>query len=71
MAEAVAGRQSGSRQIGKVTRGQPLSPAVAETHVSVFFVGYRAYKLKKPVSLGFPDFRRREAARPPVTAKWS
>ena len=39
---------------------------VAETHCAVvFFVGDRAYKLKKPVDLGFLDFRslrsRREA----------
>ncbi|MGQ0824507.1 MAG: bifunctional aminoglycoside phosphotransferase/ATP-binding protein [Actinomycetota bacterium] len=35
--------------------------AVAETHASVvFFVGDRAYKLKKPVSLGFLDFSTRE-----------
>ncbi|HUZ20247.1 MAG TPA: AAA family ATPase [Acidimicrobiales bacterium] len=36
--------------------------AVAETHSGVvFLVGDRAYKLKKPVSLGFLDFRTREA----------
>ncbi len=36
--------------------------AVSETHSgAVFFVGDRAYKLKKPVSLGFLDFTRREA----------
>ncbi|HEX6312776.1 MAG TPA: AAA family ATPase [Acidimicrobiia bacterium] len=35
--------------------------AVAETHVSVvFFVGDRAYKLKKPVAPGFLDFSTRE-----------
>ncbi len=35
--------------------------AVAETHSAVlFFVGDRAYKLKKPVDLGFLDFRSRE-----------
>jgi aminoglycoside phosphotransferase family enzyme len=29
--------------------------AVAETHVSVvMFIGDRAYKLKKPVAMGFP-----------------
>ncbi|MEV4702933.1 AAA family ATPase [Actinoplanes sp. NPDC049316] len=34
--------------------------AVAETHAAVlFFVGDRAYKLKKPVDLGFLDFRDR------------
>ena len=37
-------------------------PGVAETHSAVvFFVGDRAYKLKKPVDLGFLDFRSREA----------
>lgn len=34
---------------------------VAETHSAVvFFVGDRAYKVKKPVDLGFLDFRTRE-----------
>ncbi len=37
-------------------------PGVAETHSGiVFFAGDRAYKLKKPVDLGFLDFRQREA----------
>ncbi|WP_035852318.1 hypothetical protein [Cryptosporangium arvum] len=37
---------------------------VAETHTGVvFFVGDRAYKLKKPVDLGFVDFRTRESRR--------
>ena len=32
--------------------------AIAETHCAVVvFVGDRAYKLKKPVDLGFLDFR--------------
>ena len=36
--------------------------AVAETHAGVvFFLGDRAYKLKKPVDLGFLDFRTRQA----------
>jgi aminoglycoside phosphotransferase family enzyme len=36
--------------------------AVAETHISVIvFLGDRAYKVKKPVSLGFLDFSTREA----------
>jgi aminoglycoside phosphotransferase family enzyme/predicted kinase len=36
--------------------------AVAETHSGVvFFLGDRAYKLKKAVDLGFLDFRSREA----------
>ncbi|MEU8120404.1 AAA family ATPase [Spirillospora sp. NPDC049024] len=35
--------------------------AVTETHIGVvFFVGDRAYKLKKPVDLGFLDFSTRE-----------
>ncbi|HET7722865.1 MAG TPA: AAA family ATPase, partial [Acidimicrobiales bacterium] len=35
---------------------------MAETHSGVvFFLGDRAYKLKKPVDLGFLDFRTREA----------
>jgi aminoglycoside phosphotransferase family enzyme len=34
-------------------------PEVLETHAAVlFFVGDRVYKLKKPVDLGFLDFRR-------------
>jgi aminoglycoside phosphotransferase family enzyme/predicted kinase len=45
---------------------QPV--AVAETHISaLFFVGDRAYKLKKPVRFGFLDFstpeRREQACR--------
>lgn len=37
-------------------------PAVAETHSAwVFMVGDRAYKLKKPLDLGFLDFSTREA----------
>jgi len=36
--------------------------AVAETHSAVvFFVGDRAFKLKKPVALGFLDFTSRQA----------
>src|SRR5215204_3962224 len=36
--------------------------ALAETHSAVvFFVGERAYKLKKPLDLGFLDFRSRKA----------
>src|SRR5512139_27960 len=35
--------------------------AVSETHIGVvFLVGDRAYKLKKPVDLGFLDFSTRE-----------
>lgn len=41
-----------------------LAPGLAETHSGVvFFFGARAYKLKKPVDLGFLDFRTREARR--------
>lgn len=41
-----------------------FAPAVAETHSGVvFFYGDRAYKAKKPVDLGFLDFRTREARR--------
>ena len=37
-------------------------PGVAETHSAyVFFVGDRAYKLKKPADLGFLNFTTREA----------
>jgi hypothetical protein len=39
-----------------------LPPAVAETHISyVFFVGDRAYKLKKPVRFEFVDLTSRDA----------
>lgn len=42
--------------------GAAGAAAVAETHSGVvFFTGDRAYKLKKPLNLGFVDFRRREA----------
>ena len=35
---------------------------ISETHSAVvFFAGDRAYKLKKPVNLGFLDFRTPEA----------
>lgn len=38
------------------------NPRVVETHSAIlFFVGDRAYKLKKPVDLGFLDFTTREA----------
>ena len=40
----------------------PGAAAVAETHSAVvFFMGDRAYKVKKPVDLGFLDFRERSA----------
>ena len=43
---------------------RPLPAAVAETHSGVvFFLGDRAYKAKKPVDLGFLDFRTVEARR--------
>lgn len=38
----------------------PAAPAITETHISVlFFVGDRAFKLKKPVELPFLDWRDR------------
>jgi len=41
--------------------GEPFA-AVAETHSAVvFFAGDRAYKLKKPVNLGFLDFTSPQA----------
>jgi aminoglycoside phosphotransferase family enzyme/predicted kinase len=44
------------------TAGRALPADVAETHSGVvFFLGDRAYKVKKPVDLGFLDFRTREA----------
>jgi uncharacterized protein len=56
------------RGIGVVpepVRGEPegpAAPAVAETHVSwVVLLGDRAYKLLKPVDLGFLDHRSRES----------
>src|SRR3954467_9390745 len=37
-----------------------LPAAAAETHIgAVFFLGDRAYKIKKPVHNGFLDFRQR------------
>jgi uncharacterized protein len=46
--------------------GWDSGAAVSETHSAVvFFTGDRAYKLKKPVDLGFLDFstpQAREAA---------
>ena len=45
-----------------VATGLGAYAAVAETHSAVvFFVGDRAYKLKKPVTLGFLDFTRPRA----------
>ena len=46
------------------SRGPSDAPwaGFSETHSAiVFFVGDRAYKLKKPVDLGFLDFRTRAA----------
>lgn len=40
----------------------PAPARVCETHIGmVFLVGNRAYKLKKPVDVGFLDFRTRES----------
>ena len=44
--------------------GGSWGAAVAETHsATVVFLGDRAYKVKKPVDLGFLDFRTVEARR--------
>src|SRR5918994_4035792 len=41
-----------------------MDATIAETHLSVVvFVANRAYKLKKPLSLGFADFSTLEARR--------
>ena len=41
---------------------QPDAAAIRETHVAVItLIGDRAYKLKKPVSLGFLDFQTRQS----------
>ena len=46
---------------GSGCAGEPFA-AVAETHSAVvFFAGDRAYKLKKPVALGFLDFTSQQA----------
>ena len=45
--------------------GPDAVAAVTETHSAVFFTGDRAYKLEKPLDLGFLDFSTpgaREAA---------
>lgn len=53
---------AGMASEGSEQGGGAIAPGVAETHSGVvFFVGDRAYKLKKPVDLGFLDFRTREA----------
>ena len=66
--ELISGRRDTSGVRGEV--GDEPAPdlgatgpaAVAETHSGiVFFVGDRAYKLKKAVNFGFLDFRAREA----------
>ncbi len=49
------------RMTPRGTEGGAYAPAFAETHSGlVFFVGDRAYKLKKDVDLGFLDFTSRE-----------
>ena len=49
------------RMTPRGTEGGAYVPAFAETHSGlVFFVGDRAYKLKKDVDLGFLDFTSRE-----------
>ena len=64
--DLVSGRR---RAVDRAAGGDGTAPAteagpaaVAETHVGVvFLLGDRAYKLKKPLDLGFLDFRSREA----------
>lgn len=44
--------------------GAAQAPAVAQTHsATVFFLGERAYKVKRPVNLGFLDFSTPSARR--------
>lgn len=59
--EVVSGLRAPAR--GTAGPGQPeQAAAVAETHAGiVFFAGDRAYKAKKPIDLGFSDFRTRES----------
>lgn len=58
LAAAGAGRDAGQ---APGLAGEPFA-AVAESHSAVvFFAGDRAYKLKKPVALGFLDFTSRRA----------
>jgi hypothetical protein len=48
--------------MGGAGDGVGVGVGVAETHIGiVFLVGERAYKLKKPVEMGFLDFTTREA----------
>lgn len=48
--------------MAEATASGGWEPAVAETHSGVvFFFGDRAYKVKKPVDLGFLDFRELSA----------
>jgi aminoglycoside phosphotransferase family enzyme/predicted kinase len=60
-------RQPGPQDVDPTASSFPARPAeVVETHIStLFFVGERAYKRKKPVRFGFLDFStaaRRRAA---------
>ena len=54
----------GKRKSGQLDVNQPgasgTSARVVETHIStIFFVGERVYKMRKPVQFDFLDFRRR------------
>jgi aminoglycoside phosphotransferase family enzyme/predicted kinase len=61
MRRVILGAKEG-RTMTRADSAPDETVAVAETHSAVvFFVGDRAYKLKKPVDLGFLDFRTREA----------
>src|SRR5690606_7580363 len=60
--ERCGGRRAGGEEVRMDAAHAAGAAAVAETHSAVvFFLGDRAYKVKKPVDLGFLDFRSREA----------
>ena len=52
------GQSTMSRELPRPAPEHPGFAAVAETHVAaIFFAGDHVYKIKKPVDLGFLDFR--------------
>ncbi len=65
-AEIVPHMTAAAEHPGDVRSAGPVAfnPEVRETHCAVvFFLGDRAYKVKKPVNLGFLDFTTAEARR--------
>lgn len=49
-------------EAGPHRAGTSTNAEIAETHISViFFIGDRAYKMKKPIAFPFADFRTRAA----------